>query len=307
MPAVPGLILPNLKKQSRPGPAAPNLEPGPPPPASGPEPDILPLAKLTKWYKSPLEARKVSTEQRKPLLIFFAQMWDGACPTVHVNNDLFSMPEFNEFAAANLILTKLQYPVGSPPKTYTEAKLEALKRFKDYFKVTGYPTLIMIDESGRELLRLKGYRRIKDPRTNQEFSTAHVMLDRMKETIRRYEERKRYYQMRIDNLTSQGYRVWTSRAGSTMMGKLVDAKPSQIILKDENGQWRQVHPSQLILIDAEWARRKQAGLIPDKPAMETAAAVLPPPPPQAEVPVTSATRTATRSRRGILGGKPAVP
>ena len=83
------------------------------------------LATKAIWHKSPREARKASIAQGKPLLMFFAQRWDGACPSILLNDDLFAMPEFNEFAASRLILTSLQYPVGSPGKGYTEAKKAA--------------------------------------------------------------------------------------------------------------------------------------------------------------------------------------
>lgn len=267
-PDIPGLVLPSQR---------PALPGGVAPTPSDILPELLPpaelqLAKKTMWYKSPREARKASIAQGKPLLMFFAQLWDGACPTVYLNDDLFSMPEFNEFASARLILTKLQYPVSNSAKSVSEAKKAALQQFRDYFKITGFPVIIMLDETGRELKRIKGYRRINDPQSGQIYSTAHLILDQLKEVEHRQSERRRFQQERIDNLTSQGYRVWTSRKGSTMLGKLVEAKPERIVLKDENGRWRQVLPAQLILFDAEWARRKQAGLIPEAaPEKETAA------------------------------------
>src|SRR5688572_3426369 len=102
------------------------------------------------------------------------------------------------------------------------------------------------------------------------------------------------------------------------MAKLVDAKPERIILMDENGRWRQVLPSQLILFDAEWAKRKQAGLIPVPGAVQLAGAETPATPPEAaaEVPVpleespakaapVPAANLTPRSRPDTLGGTPA--
>lgn len=272
LPDIPGLVLPGRN-------SVPPLPGGQPADTANPggAPSLLPppelqLAKKTNWYRSPIEARKASIAKGKPLLIFFAQMrpQDDGSPTARLNDDLFSIDEFNEFAAAKLILTKLQYPVGSPGKNYTEAKLAALQKFKDYFKVTGFPTVVMIDEQGRELVRLKGYRRISDPRGGPEFSTAHVHLDKLKEAVSRWEEKKRYRDQHVNDLKAQGYRLWTSRQGSSMMGKLVEAKPDRIVLKDENGRWRKVLPAQLTLFDAEWARRKAAGLLPEDAPKTTA-------------------------------------
>jgi len=272
LPNIPGLVLPGRN-------SVPPLPGSQPADTANPgvSPSLLPppelqLAKKTNWYPSPIEARKASIAKGKPLLIFFAQMrpQDDGSPTARLNDDLFSIDEFNEFAAAKLILTKLQYPVGSPGKNYTEAKLAALKKFKDYFKVTGFPTVVMIDEQGRELVRLKGYRRISDPRGGPEFSTAHVHLDKLKEAVSRSEEKKRYRDQHVNDLKAQGYRLWTSCQGSSMMGKLVEAKPDRIVLKDENGRWRKVLPAQLTLFDAEWARRKAAGLLPGDAPKTTA-------------------------------------
>lgn len=264
LPPIPGLVLPG---RSAAAPAGGTV----PPAFSNPVPDLLPppelqLAKKSAWVRSPIEARKLSAAQGKPLLIFFAQMrpGDDGSGTARLNDDLFATDEFNEFAAAKLVLTKLQYPVGSPNKNiYPEAKLAALQKFKDFFKPRGFPAIILLDDQGREMERIQGYRRVSEPGSGVEYSTAHVALDRLKEAVHRWEEKYRYRQERIANLKSQGYRVWTSRKGSTMMGKLVEAKPERIVLKDENGRHRQVQPAQLILYDAEWARRKEAGLLPE--------------------------------------------
>jgi hypothetical protein len=59
--------------------------------------------------------------------------------------------------------------------------------------------------------------------------------------------------------------MWTSTAGTSLLAKMVRCSPQEITLMDENSAWRTVRPDQLLLFDAEWARRKQAGLLPDKP------------------------------------------
>ncbi len=272
MPHVPGLVLPK-QPAALPG---RDLLPG----APGSLPDLLPPAELqmatrSLWHKSPFVARKVAAAEDKPLLILFWQMPNPQCLSAQLNDDLFIIDEFKEFAAAKLVLTRLQYPVGIPKKdVYPDEKLAAMAKFQSYFKVTGFPTVVMIDKTGRELERIKGYRRITDQTTGQVLSPSHILLDRLKEASNRHEERRRFRNERIDRLIAQGYRQWTSRKGSSMMGKLVQAAPERIVLVDENGQLRTVLPAQLTLYDAEWARRKKAGLIPppEPPANETAAA-----------------------------------
>ena len=272
LPHIPGLMLPRQPK-AMPG---RDLLPG----APGSLPDLLPaadlqLAKRSLWHRSPFAARKVAAAEDKPLLILFWQLPNPQCLSAQLNDDLFIIEEFNEFAAAKLVLTRLQYPVGIPNRNvYSEEKLDVMMKAQRYFKVTGFPTVVMIDKTGRELERIKGYRRITDQTTGQVYSPSHILLDRLKEASNRHEERRRFRTEKIDRLVAQGYRQWMSRKGSSMMGKLVQAAPERIVLVDENGQLRTVLPAQLTLYDAEWARRKQAGLIPapEPPAKETAAA-----------------------------------
>jgi hypothetical protein len=268
-PSIPGLKLPVHRPAS-------SLPPLPETPAELPLPPGIELAKKAYWHHNPHDAYREAVKSHRPILIFFAQMPDAECLSAQLNDDLLSLPEFNEFAAAKLVLTMLQYPVGSPGRDYPEAKLAALKELQTKFKVRGFPCVVVIDETGREIERIRGYGRVKlAPGSDTLYSTAHVLLDRLKEAVHRHEERRRYREERLANLEAQGYRLWTSQTGSTLMGKLVDARPERIVLMDENGQWRTVHPMQLRLYDAEWARRKQAGLLPAAPPKRDTAASVP--------------------------------
>ena len=284
MPHVPGLVLPKFRPQSGPRDGVPSL------PGLDPAGDLLPapsvaLAPHAKWLSSPYQARRLAHEQGKPLLIFFAQIIDGPCPTLLLNVDLLALPEFNEFAAARLVLTHLQYPTGSPGKEYTEEKLAVLKLVKDKFKIRGFPALIMLDDQGHEIERITGYSQMEDRSTGTKYSTAHTLLERLKEAEHRHSDRRRYKQERLDRLTEQGYRTWTSTAGSSLLAKMVRAAPQQITLMDENNAWRVVRPDQLKLYDAEWARRKQAGLLPDAAAKKVTVATDAAPAPRGAEPV----------------------
>ncbi len=287
MPHVPGLVMPVFRPNApQPGaPLSPTLPGGAPAaPAGDVSPGLLPapeleLAAKARWVRSPYEAYRTAGQEGKPVLIFFAQLLNGAGPSATLNDDLFALPEFNEFASARLVLTKLQYPTGSPGKNYTEEKLAVLNMVKEKFKVHGFPTLIMLDDKGKEIERISGYARVKD-QSGVIYSSAANILDRLKEAEKRFSERRRYRVDRVNRLVGQGYRTWYSNAGTSLLAKMVRADADQIVLMDENGAWRGVRPTDLKLYDAEWARRKQAGLIqdPESPA-ETAAVVDGPPKP----------------------------
>ncbi len=267
IPYIPGLTVPKFREELPQGPPEPDILPAEQDqPAGG---DLLPaasveLATRAQWIRSPYEARRMSAEQGRALLIFFAQRIDGPCPTVWLNDDLLVLPEFNEFAAARLVLTKLEYPTGSPGKGYSEQKLAVLNMVREKFKIRGFPALVMLDDRGQEIKRITGYRRVKDE-AGVVYSSANGILEQLKEAEKRFSERRRYQQERVERLTSQGYRLWTSTAGTSLLAKMVRATPEQITLMDENNAWRSVRPDQLRLYDAEWARRKQAGVLADKP------------------------------------------
>ena len=284
LPSVPGLIVPRLRTAPN-VPADPSNPSAPQgtdaPPALEPLPDdpALELAQKAYWHPSPIAARKASVSQQRPLLIFFASKWDGECPAVDLVDDLFSQTDFSEFAGAHLVLTTVFEPVGARPPGFTDARMAAVKRFKEYFKVRSFPTIIVLDNHGRELERLKGYSRLKkygrvgnSMKETGRFSTAHLHLQKIKDAVKRHEERLQNERVRRESLTRQGYRLWTSRAGSSLLAKLTEVRSDGIILMDEQGRSRRVHPKQLCLFDFEWARRKHAGTLPPPrpPATTTA-------------------------------------
>jgi thioredoxin-related protein len=269
LPYAPGLVVPKFRPGGpADGPGAPALPGSPESLLPLPTLDLKPDRPLDFWFPSPIQARRLAIKERKPLLLFFAQKYEAidkygmtACPSLLMNNDLLAGEDFRRFAGEKLILTSLQYPPMSlHASKLPEAKKEALQKFQDYFKVTGFPALIMIDENGRELLRIRGYRMYRD-NNEQLYSNAHVKLDQLKEAVRRDDERKRARQLRLDKFFAQGYRVWTNRGGYTIIAKFVEASPERVVLRDENGALRVVEPRNLSLFDAEWAARKQAGTL----------------------------------------------
>jgi thioredoxin-related protein len=264
IPHIPGLMVPKFRPQLPDAPQDNSILPAEPDASPGgdllPAPDVE-LATRAQWIRSPYQARRLSAEQGRPLLIFFAQIIDGPCPSAWLNDDLLTLPEFNEFAAARLVLTKLQYPPG---RNFSEEKMAVLNMVREKFKIRGFPALVMLDDRGLEIKRITGYRRVKD-HAGVAYSTANGMLEQLKEAEKRFSERRRYQLERVERLTSQGYRMWTSTAGTSLLAKMVRCSPQEITLMDENSAWRTVRPDQLRLFDAEWARRKQAGLLPDKP------------------------------------------
>lgn len=268
VPFVPGLIRP---EDLLPG-AVPrgSLEPAPllPPPANVPSVPGMELAARAFWHKSPREAREAAKRERKPLLLFFYTRWKSAPVAAYgtgsagdqniaINDDLLSANEFNEWASSHVVLTRLFYPT-TPPKDFPEEKKAALQQFKDYFKVKGFPCIILLDENGTEIERVKSYRRVTDG-GGANLSAATPILERLKTAVARREAVIAAADEKLNRLLAQNYREWTSKAGSKLLAKLVSAAPAEVILMNgEGGQFR-VMPEQLSILDRAWLQRQQKG------------------------------------------------
>ena len=261
LPIIPGLTPP---RSSAPIPRSEALRktdpavPGGTPQENTPQFDPTRLAASIYWYPSPRLARQASIELRRPLLLVFTH--STLATSQHFDEDLLIQPDFKELAAGNIILCKLEYSNDSLQGLEVDAKkrrTDALNSFKTYYKVKGFPSAVLFDESGREMTRISGYRRVENPASGEIFSMGDVLLERLKDAMKRWENTRRAAQEKEARLIADGFRLWRSHTGSTLMARLVQARPDGIILMDPEGRRRGVRSSQLMLWDAEWARRKQ--------------------------------------------------
>lgn len=98
---------------------------------------------LTDFPKAQKQAR---AEGKMVLLDFTGSDWCSACKELKL--EIFPKPEFVEFARQRLILVEVDFPQR---KKQSEAVKAANRELKEKFKVTGYPTLILLDSEGRKL------------------------------------------------------------------------------------------------------------------------------------------------------------
>ncbi len=98
---------------------------------------------LTDYPKALAKAR---AENKLVLLDFTGSDFCIACK--QLKQEVLPQKVFVEYAAKELILVEVDFPLKKPlPKSQSEAN-EALK---EQFKVDGYPTLILVDAHGRKL------------------------------------------------------------------------------------------------------------------------------------------------------------
>lgn len=239
-----------------------------PPPSSVPTIPGMELAARAYWHRSPREAREVAKRERKPLLMFFYTRWKSAPVgaygsgaigdlNIAINDDLLATPEFNEWASPHVVLTRLFYPIN-PGRDFPEEKKVALQQFKDFFKVKGFPYIILLDENGRELERVKGYRRVSSGR-GEDLSSAMPIMERLKAAVARREAVIAADDEKLARLLEQNFREWTSLAGSKLMAKMVSAAEREVILMSDAGAHFRVMPEQLSIIDRAWVTRQRKG------------------------------------------------
>jgi protein disulfide-isomerase len=89
------------------------------------------------WLVSVDEAYEISKKTGKPIMAnFTGSDWCGWC--IRLTNDVFSKPEFKQWAAKNVVLLELDFPRR---KQLPENIQQQNAGLQQAFGVTGYPTV----------------------------------------------------------------------------------------------------------------------------------------------------------------------
>jgi len=108
-------------------------------------------AELT-WLTDLDEAKKVATKENKKLLVdFTGSDWCGYCIKLH--KEVFDTPEFEKFAK-DYVLVELDFPKRKELPAAEKAKNQAAQK---KYGVNGFPTVIIMNTSGKVLNRAEGY------------------------------------------------------------------------------------------------------------------------------------------------------
>lgn len=96
---------------------------------------------------------QAAKEKKQVFLLFTGSAWCPPCKMME--RDVFSKPEFLDYAAKNLVLVMLDFsPDGKSKSKAFGAAQEALAQ---KFAIEGFPTYILTDASGKVLARNMGY------------------------------------------------------------------------------------------------------------------------------------------------------
>ena len=108
----------------------------------------------TGWLTSFTEAQQEAKAQNKLLFMdFTGSDWCGWCKVLE--KEVFSKPEFKEYASKNLVLLELDFPRG---KELPAATMEQNQRLAVQYGIQGFPTIVVLDGTGKALAKL-GYMR----------------------------------------------------------------------------------------------------------------------------------------------------
>jgi thioredoxin-related protein len=108
-------------------------------------------AELSWLTDLPKAQAKAKEENKLVMLDFTGSDWCGWCIKLH--KEVFSKPEFAEYANRNLVLVEVDFPRSKKQSAELKKANEALQ---EKYKVEGYPTIVVLNSAGTKVGEL-GY------------------------------------------------------------------------------------------------------------------------------------------------------
>lgn len=99
----------------------------------------------------PKAQAQAKAEKKLVMLDFTGSDWCGWC--IKLNKEVFSTPEFAEYAKKNLVLVEVDFPHKKKQSPELKKANQALQK---KYGIEGYPTIIVLDGDGKKVGEL-GY------------------------------------------------------------------------------------------------------------------------------------------------------
>ena len=116
-------------------------------PVTKTETDTPSVSAKPGWLTDYDKAQKEAQAKNKLLLMdFTGSDWCGWC--IMLDKEVFSKPEFKEYANKNLVLLELDFPRTKrlPPETTAQNEKLLMK-----YRIQGFPTVVVFDSNGKPL------------------------------------------------------------------------------------------------------------------------------------------------------------
>ena len=118
------------------------------------EPEVLAITEATSsteakpgWITSFEQGQQEAKANRKLMLLdFTGSDWCGWCKLL--DKEVFSQPEFKEYARKNLVLVEVDFP---RQKEISRATMAQNERLAIKYQVQGFPTIIVLNEDGKKV------------------------------------------------------------------------------------------------------------------------------------------------------------
>jgi thioredoxin-related protein len=104
------------------------------------------------WETDFKKAQEQAKTGKKLLLVdFTGSDWCGWC--IKLNREVFSKPEFKDYATKNLVLLEVDFPRA---KVLSDAVRKQNQELASEYQIQGFPTVVVLDGEGRKVGEL-GY------------------------------------------------------------------------------------------------------------------------------------------------------
>lgn len=198
------------------------------------------------WESSESIAKRRATRESRALLIWFTDSAQSPmCKAL--SQELFSTPDFEKWAAENLVRLKLDSNVKIEDPDIGLDDKESLRidmqnhvaKLKKQYRVLGHPSVIMIGPSGEVIGRYRGYKR----------GDANYLWGKIKHAVNVATESR--CQWRSD-LEAKGYREWKDRRGLSVFAKLTGYANGDLTLIEPDGTRSKTREDRLSDADRAW-------------------------------------------------------
>ncbi len=113
---------------------------------------LAPASAKPGWLTDYKQAQDAAKTGKKLLLLdFTGSDWCGWC--IKLEREVFSKPEFKEYADKNLVLLELDFPRG---KQLPDSERIQNEKLAMQYQIEGFPTIIVLDGDGKKVGEL-GY------------------------------------------------------------------------------------------------------------------------------------------------------